>query len=260
MASSAQGESGSGGSNDHNENDLSCVYRAVDQGASAEEVRAILEGGPRTRRAKQQWLAAVLEHKGGPNKNETPLQAAHHRRRDGALVGALLEHGADAAAIGPRCSPLALAIHYGLADTLRVLLRSARHSADEQLAYHSRATIAGADGSLASCRPVHLCVVPPRLASGDASPSPRLECLDLLVREFGADVNKPDEPERRTPLQWLVQVPRSHRRRAFDALVALGADVSVPERSGTTFIFQVYDREILQQILARRRIAERCCR
>jgi hypothetical protein len=83
LASSAQG--GGGGSN--NENDLSCVYRGVDQGASVEHVRAILASGPRTRRAKQQWLSAVLEHKGGANGDETPLQAA--LRRDDGHTGGL---------------------------------------------------------------------------------------------------------------------------------------------------------------------------
>lgn len=149
MASSAQGGVGPGESDD---NDLAIVYRAVDQGASADQVRALLAGGPRTRRAKQQWLSAVLECKGGPNNDETPLRRAH-RRRDGPLVGALLEHGADACALGPKANPLATCIAYGQADSLRVLLRSGRHSPDERLAYRPVGTVAGADDADCFCRP-----------------------------------------------------------------------------------------------------------
>jgi hypothetical protein len=237
---------GGGGSN----NDLSCVYRAVDEGASAEQVRAILAGGPHTRRAKQQWLAAVLEYKGGANSDETPLQAAH-RRRDGPVVGALLEHGADTAAIGPHANALAICIAYGQVDGLRVLLRSGKHSADEKLAYRTWATVDGVGEPRCSCRPVHLCVVPPLLSPSDPYPPHlQLECLNVLVREFGAYVNKQSEPERQTPLHWLRSVASVDERRAFDALASLGAELNAPDNWGATYIFYVRDPEVLQRMLA----------
>jgi hypothetical protein len=193
----------------------------------------------------------VVNHKNAAN-DETPLQAAH-RRRDGPVGGALLGHGADARALGRNAHPLAIRIAYGQADSLRVLLNSGKHSADERLAYWVGAPIdpwtRGA--AVSSCRPAHLFVVPPRLSPGNDPPPPQLECLDVLEREFGADVNKPDEPERRTPLQSHYSAHRSHERRAFDALVALGAGLDVPDLWGKTFIFHVRERERLQQVLAR---------
>jgi hypothetical protein len=202
-------------------------------------VRAILAGGPRTRRAKQQWLAAVLEHKGGANGDETPLLRAH-RRRDGALVGALLEQGADARAISPMANALAVRIAYGQVASLRVLLRSGKHSAEEKLTYRVAGVGRGGRRPLRaiSCRPVHLCVVPPPVSNLDhIYPPPQLECSNVLVREFGADVNKADEPERRTPVHWLLCVPSADERRALDALIGLGADLNARERSGRTYIF-----------------------
>jgi hypothetical protein len=130
MASAAQG----GASND-NENDLACVYRAVDQGASADQVRAILASRSRT-------LTAVLEYKGGANSDETPLQAAHRRRDGPPLVGALLEHGAGALALGAFANPLAICIAYGLTDSLRVLLRRGKHSLDEKRYHRLGITVA----------------------------------------------------------------------------------------------------------------------
>jgi hypothetical protein len=246
---------GGGGSNDNNtENDLACVYRAVDQGASADQVRAILAGGPRTRHAKQQWLAAVLEHKGGANGDETPLQRAH-RRRDGPLAGALLEHGADARVLGPKANPLAICIAYGQVNSLRVLLHSGRHSADERLAYSIPGTVAGADeGSREFCCPVHLCVVPPRLSDDDDFfPPPQLECLSVLVREFGADIDGRDADDK-TPLHWFGRTEADLERRAFDALMALDPDVNARDNQGYTPMFWVVtdgNEDMMRQLLAR---------
>jgi hypothetical protein len=164
MASAAQG-GGGGSNNNSNETDLACVYRAVDQGASAEQVRAILAGGPRTRHAKEQWLAGVLNHKN--TNGETALEAAHKRLRRGDLVGVLLEAGADARILGPYCNALALAIFYGEIETLRHLLRSGRHDANEKLRYERAGPIEGSEFGAFFCRAVHLAVVPPKRAPND---------------------------------------------------------------------------------------------
>jgi ankyrin repeat protein len=260
MASAAQGGGvgiGGGSNGNNNDNDLSCVYRAVDRGASAEQVRAILSGGPRTRRARSEWLEGVVNHKSADNNDETPLQAAH-RRRNGPLVGALLEHGADPCALGPNANALAICIAYGQVNSLRILLRSGRHSADEEIAYWTGSTVAGADDPGDFCRPVHLCVVPPRLShGGHPLPPPRLVCLDVLVREFGADVNGRDCQDN-TPLHWLMWTADADKQRAFDALLALAADVNARDDDGLTPIFWVISegvQEMMHQLLARGALA-----
>jgi ankyrin repeat protein len=265
MAATEQG--GGGGSNDNNTEDLGVVYRAVDAGASAEEVRAILSGGSSTHPARQQWLAAVLEYKS--ESGETPLQAAH-RRRDGPVVGALLESGADAPARFPatgHANALALCIAYGQVDSLRALLRSGRHSADEEVAWLTADTFEGGLAPDAFNRPTHLCVVPPRLPSTDVeqpspptsegeevfpSPPPQLECLEVLVREFGADVNGRDHNDN-TPLHYVWWVAEGHERRAFDALISLGADASARDAMGYTLMYWVAEKGdvgMLRQLVA----------
>jgi ankyrin repeat protein len=220
-----------------------CVYRAVTVGVTADELRRVIEQYP----AGESRLAAVNYRTG--EHDFPPLRIAHDARR-GDLVGALLEAGADAkAAFGPSCSPLALAIHHGQLDTLRALLRSGTHHAEEELAYGPWSTLEGAVRKGFWCRPVHVAAAPPRWPSRyDPQPPPNLAALEVLVREFGADVNARSSGHE-TPMVWFVgacwdPAPSAERllevERAVDALVALGADINArPESTDTSLCLAV---------------------
>jgi ankyrin repeat protein len=211
------------------------VLRAVKAGASADELRRIIEqcaaGG--TGQSREESRLAAVNYRTGEH-DFPPLRIAHGARR-GDLVGALLEAGADAkAAFGPDCSPLALAIHHGQTDTLRALLRSGRHHAEEGLAYGPVSTLAGAVRQGDWCRPVHVALAPPKWPTLDSpQPPPNLAALEVLVREFGADVNARSS-RHETPMHWFFwaywnPAPSAEWvlevERAVDALVALGADI-----------------------------------
>jgi ankyrin repeat protein len=187
---------------------------------------------------------------------QTALRVAHYAKKRGDLVAVLLEAGADvAAAIGPACSPLAFAMHYGRADMLRTLMRSGRHRAGDKIPYTGKSSVRGHREEYRSdacwCRPCHLAVRPPKYNdhAADDQPPPQLPLLDILVREFGADVNAPDGHGMR-PLHWAVagdeqwQVwtdagddegpPVADRERAIAALAGLGADLDARDRRGRT--------------------------
>jgi ankyrin repeat protein len=226
----------------------SCVLRAVKAGASADELRRIIEhcaAGGLGQSREERRLAAVNYRTREHHHDVTPLHIAHDARR-GDLVGALLEAGADAkAAFGPRCSPLALAIHHGQHDTLRALLRSGTDHAEEELAYGPGSPLAGAVLQGVWCRPVHLAAAPPRWPSRyDPQPPPNLAALEVLVREFGADVNARSS-RHETPMHWIYwaymdPAPSAERllevERAVDALVALGADIDAQAESSATLL------------------------
>jgi ankyrin repeat protein len=226
------------------------VLRAVIAGASADELRRVIEQYT----AGERRLAAVNYRTREHDRDVTPLRIAHdvtplriaHSCERGDLVGALLEAGADAkAAFGPNCSPLAVAIYHGQTDTLRALLRSGRHHAEEQLAYGSMSTLEGAVYEGDWCRPVHLAAAPPRWPTVISPwPPPNLAALEVLVREFGADVNARCSSYG-TPMHWLVwarryPAPSAERplevERAVDALVALGADIDAQAGSSSTLL------------------------
>jgi hypothetical protein len=170
-------------------NDLSCVHRAVVAGESADQVRRLIEGYAQ---GSDERRKAVVDYRSSEEGNaEAPLNAAHRLAR-GDLVAVLLESGADATAIGPKCHPLALAVHYRLLGTLRELLRSGRHHPNEQIPYKAGSSTADGrapDGEDENdgrwCRLVHLIVAPPRRSQGDPQPPPLLEALHMLKHEFG---------------------------------------------------------------------------
>jgi len=228
-----------------------CVLRAVQARVSAGALRRVIEdyaaGGTGTPRSREERrLAAVNYRTREHDRDVTPLYVASSSGR-GDLVGALLEAGADAkAAFGPNCSPLALAIHHGQTDTLRALLRSGRHHAEEELAYGPRSTLEGAVRQGVWCRPVHVAAAPPRWPTLDSpQPPPNLAALEVLVREFGADVNARSSSQF-TPMIWIYWAnrgplaPSAERllkvERAIDALVALGADIDARSESSETLL------------------------
>jgi hypothetical protein len=233
-----------GGVNPYTPNDLACVYRAVaEQGATAEQVRAIVAtgGGLSAPQARDEWRVAVVNYKTDDTEvADTPLCAAH-RRRDGPLVGALLEAGAaDASFFAPSGNALALAIHHGQIDAVRALLRSERHDADEKVALTTTSRFEPEPDLSCFARPAHLAVVPPPWASYSAvHPPPQLEILTILGHEFSANMNGRDH-RGQTPLHWLHHVSggSEHRERALDALLALGADTEARDGAEVTPIYQ----------------------
>jgi len=214
------------------------AFRAVAARATADELRRVIEayaaGGATPRECEERRLAAVNYPipSGCDDPAYRPLFSALFVYGRCDLVAVLLEAGADAAAAcGPNCSALALALHCGLTDTLRALLRTGRCQADEELRYQIKGFVEGVEGvppaiRSARCRAVHLAIVPPVM--DDPEPPPRLDALAVLVREYGADVNARDQGGH-TPLHWVIhsESPRAERERAVDALLELGADLEV---------------------------------
>jgi hypothetical protein len=152
---------------------------------------------------------------------------------------------------------LALAIHYGLVDTVRALLSSGRHDANERLWYDRRSIAEGQLYDNEFCRPAHLALVPPRREFGDPQPPPQLGVLSVLVSEFGADLTVPDE-DGALPLDWLPYVAEGHKATALDALLSLGGDGLLNARAqnqgGATPIFWAAlegDDEVVQLLLSR---------
>jgi hypothetical protein len=153
------------------------VYAAVAAGESDEEVRRVIaECGD------EQQRTAAVNHK-GQNSNETPLAAAHRLRR-GDLVGALLEAGADASKLFRRATPLVLCIAYGLADSLRVLLK-AGHDPNQQIGYGPHDSLEGNPyGSF--CTAAHLCLAPPRLSPAqETNPTDQVLVARILAHSDG---------------------------------------------------------------------------
>lgn len=145
------------------------------------------------------------------------------------MVGVLLEAGADAAvAFGPHCSPVALAIHHGQLDTLRWLFRSGHCHLYDKLRYDICSNITGEPAEEDIwCLAVHVALVPPK-ASGSQVGHPKLQlgALEVLLHEFGADVNARDVYGQ-TPLHWLpcAAADDDEVERALGALLSAGAAI-----------------------------------
>jgi ankyrin repeat protein len=217
------------------DNGSDSVYRAVSAGESEQEVRRLIEAcavGSATRLDARKRRAAAVNRSSSEGSGETPLQAAHRLNR-GDLVGALLEHGAEADDLfdSGECDALALCIHYNEVGTLRALL-GAGCDPNKKLAYGGCDTLEGS-GGLVFCRAAHLCILPPRRSSSDPLPEPRLQCLEVLVREFGADVDGRDQSNS-APTLWLAEAAPEHHKSALDALISLGADLDASGVEGRT--------------------------
>jgi hypothetical protein len=215
---------------DNNNGDLSRVYAAVAAGESDEEVRSVIaECGN-----EQQREMAV--NATDPSHDETPLAAAH-RLGHGDLVGALLEAGADTSALfDARVTPLVLCIAYGLADSMRALLK-AGHDPNKRLEFEGNDSRLGSPHGH-SCTAAHLCLAPPPLWPGGPDPPPQLACLEVLLQEGKADINAVDS-ENYTPLYWLARHvrPSDAHLAALDLLLRLGADVDARGGIGDAPVF-----------------------
>lgn len=267
-----------------NENDYGArIYRAVADRRPEEEVRRLIAECPLEQRKE---AVNARDPRGG--SGATPLLLALCNS-DAPLVGALLEHGADASLVpGGHCNALVLCICFGLAGSLRVLLR-AGHDPNQKV-WCGRPPLEDDEGDAEEDeeeeepfrRPVHACVLPPArdprraaATSGSSScasrPPPQLECLDILVLEFGADVNARDDVGR-TAVNWAVNASsssssssfsssssggsggnnsdsKSDQIRALDALFALGASLESRDRWGQTPIFEFATAKQTQGVL-----------
>jgi hypothetical protein len=130
----------------------------------------------------------------------------------------------------------ALGICYGQLEVLRALI-AAGHRPNQRV----RRVVEGVPRDAGPneffySRPVHLCVDPPPLP-GSRGWTSRLDCLDVLVREGQADINRRDWMGA-TALFRLVRVPSDQKAAALDRLLSLGADLEARDGSGQTAIFE----------------------
>jgi hypothetical protein len=223
------------------------VHRAVAAGLSEVEVRrAIIDcaQGSAERRVAAVNQARRLEVEDALNQkrliDETPLRAAHRLGR-GDLVGVLLEAGADVSVPfwGGRATALVLCVAYGQVEALRALLLQGRN-AKRRVEYLPHDPLSGIPRNPSvSSTLAHLCVAPPRVSPDAPTPPPQLACLEVLVREGGADVNARTLGGM-TPLHWVTRFAQrvnDHHLAALDLLVRLGADVDARDDLGKSPIF-----------------------
>lgn len=236
MASASAGQQRSGDSGDappaptSTADDFSDVQQftsvndAVASGCTAQQLRRVFD---RVARGSDEKRKAAANRKS--SKKESPLQVAHRSHR-GDLVGTLLAAGASASSLFKtyRANALELSICYDQPEAVRALLRSGA-PANALIACHEDSTIGSAGRG--TCSLLHACLVPPVRASGDPRPPPRLGCLEILVKEGGADVNARDSYGY-TPLHQLIKLRNPHP--AFRLLISLGADVNAQSNGGTT--------------------------
>jgi ankyrin repeat protein len=199
-------------SDDDDAGDLRRVYHSVAAGDTAARLRRVIAEcaqGSDERRAR-----AV--NKPGDD-GEKPLEAASRLKR-GDLVGALVETGANVRVLASGlATPIAVCCAWGQAKSVRALLR-AGHDPSETFRYNPACGWCPNCGY--RCSNLHLCL---------GSPA-KLECLEALVVEGGADVNARDQFGR-TPLFWLEAANDS--KAALDLLLRLGADVNAHKWANT---------------------------
>jgi ankyrin repeat protein len=204
-----------------NSADFSRLYAAVSNGASAEELRRVIE---ECAQGDEQRRAQAVNH------SETPLQAAHRQKR-GDLVGALVEAGADVRSIfDGKLTPLAVCIAYGQVESVRALLHSGHH-ANAEIEWGI-----GYGSGKKSCAPSHFALAPAplglaadRVVTGKVVGAPQIGCLEVLLWEGGASVNALDWNDQ-TPIFWLAEAGSAYdeeeEKAALDLLVSAGARTS----------------------------------
>jgi ankyrin repeat protein len=237
------------------------VYEAVVAGESADTLRTIIEEcavaygsrafkkGVEARRLaavntpvlrpQQQQQRQQPQQEGAPGEQEKELPLAAACRLDRHdLICVLVEQGADVEQVyGPNATPLGVCIACGDDDaeaSVRALLRHGRADARAPVpraTWNKYALVWEIQSEPRTCTAAHLCVSPS--CSFFDRAGPRLRCLDVLVREGGADISATDS-DGLTPLAWLGQYSwKSYECDLLDAglpaLLQLGAD---PNRAG----------------------------
>lgn len=201
-------------------------------GSTLEDLRAAIEAcvphaGALTRARRQAAIARALNSI--EEDGTTPLAVANFLDR-GDMVGALIDAGAQTDFFPmPWSNKAALCIRHGQAETLRRVMREGGQ--DPNWAYVDWEDWDEDDddaGPPATYTLINMCVE-------SLSPG-RLACLEVLVNEFGADINRGDPLMGRTPLNWLPWMagPPELRDAALELLLRLGADVKRPDDSGDT--------------------------
>jgi ankyrin repeat protein len=197
-------------------------YHKVAEGASEAGVRAALSSC-----RSLAGLSGGLSLSAAVNRfaPEMPLRAADRFLRCD-LVRLLLDAGAEPS-VGfskPYDNKVALSIKHGLSDTMRALLRAGVNGGD------ANARIPNHDKHPSCfCTAMHLCVDPP-------TPE-KLDCLKVLVKEFGGDVDARDD-YLCTPLYYLAdaELPPHVHNAAIDLLLELGADLEARNKNDDTLL------------------------
>jgi ankyrin repeat protein len=181
-----------------------------------------------------------------PSRANTPWEI-------GARVAARSAAGALSFCGRDRTKALVLAIACGQVDTMRELLRESGYDGNRVVFYeHGKTEAFQSVMSLPTTASyfhlAHFCIAP-RFLCAEPAPPPQLECLEVLVREFKAEVNERDSSDA-TPLHWLRHAPPEHRERALDVLASLGCNLDARGRLERTVLFEYARRGDLNMVQA----------
>jgi hypothetical protein len=208
--------------------DLRHIYTAVLENKSAEEISDLLDevarGSDERRRAAVNFVGKN-EHR----EREMPLQAAGRLARGIDTMALLVDAGASLEAFqggGDRVTALALCICFKTREDLRALLRQGRQDVNQRCPEDWWREGGPVDAGR-FITAAHECVY-----------AQKLDCLEVLVREGGVDVNSRDWPNR-TPLHVLAECAYGYTdpSAALDKLFSLGADLEARDDYGNPVIF-----------------------